>query len=241
MSIEDSLLANGMPEREAKVYLALLELGEASVLRVAQTSGIERTYCYDILESLIKNGMATRMEIAGKQRYVGESPDTLAYIFEQRASKFKKSLPELRSRYNSGGQKPVVRFYEGKESLEKIYNELENCVRYDAITSPAALYKMQGTWVNEVAARLVKKGIKVRELVSAEMGMPEFGRIFRAPLQEVRVLPSNVLLSTDTLIYENKVVSISYAPVYHAVVTEGSGIVTTQKALFEYMWNATPR
>ena len=239
MNLTDILFQIGLNEREAKVYLALLELGETSVLQVGLRSGIERTYCYDLLESLIKKDLASVLEKNGRRRYLASEPGTLEQIAEKRLHTIRKALPELRAHYSASGLKPTVKFYEGKSAIASLYQELINVKQYDAITSPAALYGALGKEVDRFAAQVLKNSTRVRELVTAELGIPTYAQGFKKPTQEVRILPKTVQLSTDTLIYENKVVSIAYTPTLHAVVTESSEIVKTQKALFEYMWQMT--
>jgi sugar-specific transcriptional regulator TrmB len=240
MNLQDILQNVGLNEREAKVYLALLELGETSVLQVGLRSGIERTYCYDLLESLLKKGLVSVLEKNGRRRYLAADPNALEQIAEKRLASIRSALPEFRAHYSTGGLKPTVKFYEGKAAIAALYQELINARQYDAITSPRALYGVLGKQINDFSSRVVRNGTRVRELVTAEIGVPEFSKSFQKPLQEVRLLPKEIILSTDTLIYENKVVSIAYIPTLHAVVTEGSELVNTQKALFEYMWQSTP-
>ena len=47
----------GLTEKEAKVYLAALELGEKAVQVIAQKAGVNRATTYFILESLIEKGL----------------------------------------------------------------------------------------------------------------------------------------------------------------------------------------
>lgn len=240
MNLVEILQLAGLNDKESAVYLALLELGEASVIRVGRQAGIERTYCYDILESLVRKERATVLTRNGRQRYQAISPDRLQIDLEAKLTQVKKAMPELIAHYNTTGQKPHVYYYEGRDAVEGLYREMLESLQYDAIVSPTALYEALGSKrINRFAATVVKNQVKIRELVTAEQGVPDFASHYRKPLQEVRLFPPDVKLATDTLLYQNKVVSIAYAPLLHAVVTEGSEIVRTQKAFFEYMWQST--
>lgn len=241
MDLYTTLQQSGLNERETHVYLALLELGESSVLQVGLKSGIERTYCYDILESLVKKGLASAVQKNNRRRYLPGEPETMEKNLEKQLATLRQALPELRALHNTGGQKPTVRFFEGKGNIANLYQELIEAKQYDAIVSPSALYQVMGKQINDFARQVVKRGTRARELVTAEIGMPEYASILKPPLQEVRLLPAEVKLTTDTLIYENKVISIAYHPTLHAVVTEGSEIVSTQKALFDFMWNESKK
>ena len=50
------LIKNGMKEEEAKVYLALLDIGESTATKIAERTGIERVHTYQIANSLIEKG-----------------------------------------------------------------------------------------------------------------------------------------------------------------------------------------
>lgn len=241
MSIINTLNQAGLNEREANAYLALLELGESSVSQVGVRAGIERTYCYDILESLVRKDLAIVLEKNGRRRYLAANPITLTQLLEQRLAAVRESLPELQAHHNTDGQKPTVKFYEGKTAILNLYQELLTTKAYDAIVSPTALYQVLGKQIESFAVQVVANGTRARELVTDEIGIPEYAQYFQKNVQEVRLLPKYISISTDTLIYANKIVSIAYTPVPHAIVTEGSELVATQKALFEFMWQAAKK
>ena len=56
---QSSLEYAGMKPKEAKIYLALLELGEASVVQIAKSAGIKRTTVYNILPDFINRGIVS--------------------------------------------------------------------------------------------------------------------------------------------------------------------------------------
>src|SRR6185369_8367787 len=122
--IEKLLLEVGFPQRQAEVYLALLELGRGTVSQIARRAGINRTTGYDILDSLIEKGLASISGREPKQEYVAESPERLKIYLEREAEKARSRakavadfIPELSSIHNVAGR-PKVMFYEGKEGLE---------------------------------------------------------------------------------------------------------------------------
>jgi len=59
MQLQKALEQFGLNKKQAKVYLAVLELGSATVNIISNKSGIARSSCYDILNSLIKKGIAS--------------------------------------------------------------------------------------------------------------------------------------------------------------------------------------
>ena len=58
----DLLKEFGFKEKEATVYLGLLELGEAKVHDIALKAKISRSTTYEILEKLAEEGMVVSFE-----------------------------------------------------------------------------------------------------------------------------------------------------------------------------------
>ena len=52
MEILDGLTSLDLSSRQAKVYLALLQLGNASAIELAKTTGFIHPTAYDVLDSL---------------------------------------------------------------------------------------------------------------------------------------------------------------------------------------------
>ncbi len=127
-SILQKLLNLGLQPNEAKIYLALLELGKGTVTQISYKAELNRTTGYDVLERLAINGLVNRT-ISGKEKreYAVESPSHLRqYLenkkqaYERRLAELKYALPDLESLYKTE-IKPVIKFAESKEAMENLY------------------------------------------------------------------------------------------------------------------------
>src|SRR3989344_2537557 len=86
----------GFGEKEAVVYVALLELGRGTVTEISRKAGINRTTGYDILDRLASDGL---MRISGKEpkeEYVAESPDKILELLETRFDKARAQVETAR-------------------------------------------------------------------------------------------------------------------------------------------------
>lgn len=111
-------------EKEAGVYLALLELGSATVAPLAKKAGVNRTTAYEILEALIEKGFVSKSDVKNVTTYVAESParfESLIRKEEQdvahRKKRLEETMPQLFALYNAMEDKPGVRFFEGEEGI----------------------------------------------------------------------------------------------------------------------------
>ncbi len=228
----------GLDEKESRVYVALLELGDSTVQPIAKKADIIRPNCYLVLDTLMKKGLVSYFEKNNRRRYVAEDPQVLSRTLKNRWERLNQLMPELRSVYNRAPNKPKVRFYEGKEEVRAIYEYLTTIKAYDNIYSPEFVVKIWGQYSPDLAKRIAQNNVRVRELIATQAGPVAYERFFKKPQQEIRYWPGANPLSTDIILYENKLALVSYDTDIHTIVIEGSGIVDTFRACFEFMWQA---
>lgn len=114
----------GYSEKEARIYLALLELGTSPASTIARFIWENRVTTYSILKVLVKRGLILESKKNTIQVYTGLSPEIL---IEQERSKYetlKSSLPELLSLMNQHSTKPKVTFYEWLDGLKNLLREV---------------------------------------------------------------------------------------------------------------------
>jgi sugar-specific transcriptional regulator TrmB len=118
------LEAFGLSEKEAAVYAAALELGAATADQLANQSSIKRSTTYLQIEQLQEKGLMSTFEQGKKTLFTPESPENLERLLEKQKKDIelkqdilKKELPQLTQLFDSAGERPVVRFYQGKEGI----------------------------------------------------------------------------------------------------------------------------
>ena len=118
--LELTLEKLGLSSKEAKVYLAALELGSASVQKIAQKAGLNRPNTYVLLDSLTKQGLATAFEEGKKTLFAATAPEQLKQILyeneevlRRKKEELAEAMPQLKALFNLATNKPKVKFYEG--------------------------------------------------------------------------------------------------------------------------------
>lgn len=112
----------GLSEKEAKVYLALLQLGTATPYKIAKKSGLKRPTAYVIAEELVEKGLIVRAPGEEPRQYVARSPESVLEAEEARLYKAKKVLPELKSLQKNVTEKASVLYFEGVEGLRQVHD-----------------------------------------------------------------------------------------------------------------------
>ena len=120
----------GLSEKEAKIYVSLLELGEATAFEISSQSGINRSSTYVVLEALGKKGLVGLSGDKKVRRYIAVSPEAIAQMSRATAKKhgqiesnIKSILPELNALNKNLVQKPKVRVFDGLEGLMNAMTE----------------------------------------------------------------------------------------------------------------------
>jgi sugar-specific transcriptional regulator TrmB len=122
------LIEFGLSEKEAKVYVTLLELEVATANEIAQKSAINRSSTYVVLESLKKHGFVNMSEDKTVKQYIATPPDMLLGLAKNRAEKqeniramIEEIMPDLKALHKGTKHKPKVMVYEGADSVKALY------------------------------------------------------------------------------------------------------------------------
>jgi sugar-specific transcriptional regulator TrmB len=115
------LVDYGLTEREAKTYLALLELEIGSAQEIANKSGVNRSTTYVTLESLKKSGLVSIADSETVRHYVATPPEAILRSAEDMAvnqqnilRKIQTILPDMKALYKGTKKKPWLRFLKVK-------------------------------------------------------------------------------------------------------------------------------
>ena len=97
-----NLLKFGLTEGEAKVYLALLK-GSSAKSEIIKNSGISSSIVYEILEKLMRKGLASYTVIEGKKKFYAANPENLLDLIDKEIKRIednkrngKKIIPFLK-------------------------------------------------------------------------------------------------------------------------------------------------
>src|SRR3990172_6643061 len=123
----------GLSEKEARVYLASLELGPSTAQTIAAKATVNRPTTYIMIESLIKRGLMSSFEKGKKRFFVAAPPHQLMYIINQQKHEILRKenivssiLSALSSISESHDNKPSVIMYEGIDGIRAVQEDIVN-------------------------------------------------------------------------------------------------------------------
>lgn len=240
MTIDSILEQLGLTQREAAVYLAALELGQASVQRIAQKASIKRPTTYVTLATLQEKGFVISVPRGATTLYQAVDPEDIFAKFEEKVGALKTALPELKSLFNAAPGKPKVRFYEGKKNILKLYED--EILSKGEILSAFSLkdwvriYSRQE--LSNLSYLMKSRGVKIRDLFPESPEAREYREEKkRLDLGESKFLPKDLTIDVDVYVYGNTVALISLQNLI-AVVIEDPAIAQAQRQFLEFLWKA---
>lgn len=238
MTLEETLIKFGMEQKEAKIYLAALELGPSTVLQIAKRADIKRPTAYLILDDLASKGYISKSKHKNKQVFVAEKPEKLLRTLKAKEEILHEAMPMLEAMMATTKERPKIGVFEGFEGMKQVYA--------DIYASPEIIFFGSIKDVNrhfpEVANKFQevgrKKQTKVRDLLTNSPADLAYGRSAVGPTYEVRILPEGLDFAIDCAIYANKLAILAVKKDLFAVVIESKEVADSFRALHTLAWQS---
>ncbi len=237
MEIQEILEKSGLNQKEALVYMALLELGTSSVEGIAHKAGTKRPTTYLILDELQKKGFATLVPRVKKVLYSAESPEKLMTDLNRKQELIKRYLPNLLALYNEPKNKPQILLFEGKEAVRDLYDKILQSKEINifcTINDVLSIYPELPKLLDQNAQH---GKTKVRELLTNNPTNIEFAKTVKHHENyQHRFAKSGQEFLTDNILFDNNIAFISYEPHIFAVLIQSKTIYQSLRTLFELAW-----
>ncbi|MFA6587921.1 MAG: helix-turn-helix domain-containing protein [Patescibacteria group bacterium] len=243
MTLEQILKQYGLNEKEAKVYLAILELGTCTVLELSKKSELKRPTVYRILDELKSKGLVATTPKEDKLFYSAEKPLLILEDLERKSKLIKNSLPVLEALFNRGSQKPKVKFYEGRQGLIDLMYDGLNC-QSKMIYYLWPVTDMFETIGKEEIENFIQERIK-RKIYIKTIRIKSKEREYKASghgkqyYRELKYAPKDFDFSIGLIIYDNKVIIISSKKENYGLMIESLDFKQVIEGFFNLLWQSS--
>lgn len=157
----------GLTEAEQKVYLALLDLGEATRGEIVDTSGVAGSKIYELLHKLQQKGLVSNYTQNKVKHFKPTHPTQIIEYLEQKKMALQQMetqatsiLPLLIEKFQSSKKEQEVELLSGLRGLEIIFRE-----QVEMMKKGDVCYVIGGTWGEneEVMQSFFQKIHRMRE------------------------------------------------------------------------------
>jgi len=240
MDVKEALKSIGLTEREIKVYLACLKLGSTTVNQISKEAGTFRTYTYDILKSLMEEGLVGSV-IKGKTQYFEASdPSRIVEILKEKEDQIKEVLPQLKQLKHTIVKKPTVEFFEGLAGLKLIHDTIlrEKPDEIRVYGNPEQHYEIMKFYLPRFVKDRVKLGIKARVIIKdSKIGREWMRGKEKEELRQTKFFSEQPKeFPSVTYMWNKKIAYFTIEKKLIAIIIEDESIAEAQKVIFENMW-----
>lgn len=230
--------------KEAKVYLALLELGETSIERISKRSKIKRTTVYDVINSLKEKGLIGTARKGKRILYFAEDPREIGTQLEEKKNVFESLLPGLLSIYSLIDKKPKVTFFEGVEGIKNVYKDTLSYPDQEILmwgaTEMFKYFDSDFSW-NYYLPKRIEKKIWMRAIGPDEPIVKEIQAKDAESLRKTKTFPRDKFsLEVEINLYGNGKIGIMSFKEQLGIIIESRKIYNTLKNIFEMNWKMLP-
>jgi predicted transcriptional regulator len=242
-----------LSDKESKVYMAALKLGNALVKDISRECGLNRTTTYNLLLGLRKLGLVSSYQKNKLTHFSVSAPSSLKAIADERIAEQEKLkqqlndlLPILNGLFQSKSRSSTVKIFEGMDSLGEIYHSVYRAAHYPAegieFTNWGGKYSLfPKSARNEMLKLLGDKDIHVRSLLIEDELTKEWYEKDKGKSQnkEIRLLPNPGWdFFCNLELCENRFAIVLYknnADV-QGIVVESTELASMFKFMFDSLW-----
>lgn len=239
--ISGALERIGLTDGEIQVYLALIEVGQASTGKITERAKVASSKVYEVLQRLINKGLASYVIKNGVRYYDATPPERLIdYVEEKKDSltksqeEIKKILHEIKARRKKAEDKNETVVYNGYEGPKIALREAleagkkgSELLGFGTDEDPFLVhypYEMEKHFKEQKRYR-----VKWKMIFSGGFLSPN-------PLAEVRYLPKGFTTPTRTFVYGDKVAIISFHEPFTTIIIENKEVSESYRKHFYLLW-----
>jgi len=247
--IQQTLQEIGLSEKEAKVYIALLQQGKAQGPQdTANSTKLPRTTIYDVVSSLTEKGLIQEIDQSGKKMFMVDTPhhlfsflDAKQMEVEKGRNKVKTVIRQLELMQNPNLPVPSLRHFEGEEGLLRMFRQqiVEVGGQDDSFTvvCTSSFFSTFQPMFRELAREVDPKGYTVRVLIASPEEDPVFIRMKNL---EVKGTKEHFFFTAGIDVCGQFIGFWSEMDQLTGTLLEHQAMAKAQRFLFDIAWKGIP-
>jgi sugar-specific transcriptional regulator TrmB len=223
----------GLGEGESQIYLALLKLGSANIMKLSKTTGRHRTHIYDTVDKLKEKGLVSESVVDNKRVLVASDPENILDYLKEQHEKAESVVKDLK-KLQSTSKEIKVETYKGKAGLKSVLRDIlrekQDYVGYGEGTRFAKIFPI---FFDQFRLQSDKLGIGLKLILKKGVKVPK--------RKKLQVKHMDFASPSTTFVYANKVVIIIWEPFPTAIKIIDKQTATSYKSYFNVLWKIAKR
>jgi sugar-specific transcriptional regulator TrmB len=238
MDVKKTLRDCGFSEKEIELYLVCLRTGIVNVSRIAELTGLPKSTCYDVLKSLVKQGLCSSIVKEKVMYFEASDPSILLATIGEKYRQIKAVLPKLNEIRGSLGTAPRMELFKGKVGLKTIYDKaLKTEEEFLVLGNHTKFSSFYQWFADSFIKQRVKKKIKCRYIAEKSKLSTEIKERDKQELRKTELSEAMNALDAECYVFGNYVAFVVLSKQEpFGILIENKDVANLQKMLFEKMW-----
>jgi predicted transcriptional regulator len=224
----------GVNECEAKIFKAILELGDSVVSRIADKAEIKRTTAYLALRNLKRRGLIGQAKRKGRMYYYADDLNVLEKIVEEKTDGFLKMLPELKSIAKLVDYVPNVVYYDDGMFCRKIYDDIIKNKKHEVLSCFNDAVLKNQDYTEYFSPQRIKQKISLKSIIlNSSIDKYEKNFINLHEIKNINKKWNN--WNIEIYIYDKSKIGIISRNDF-ALIINSKNIHNMVKEIYNYLW-----
>lgn len=232
---EEELKSLGLTNNEIKIYLALLKHGIGHPTKLAEITGLHRSYIYDALERLLEKGLVNSILIENKKGYQAVAPRALREIFEVKMRQLDSIIPKLSSLSKTTDEETKIELYRGKGVYKTLIKDLISCFKKNDVVyilglNEAVVKTVEPIYLEQYFNIIRDKNVKEKIIIATG------GKKLKNPNLFYKELDSRYIGEVSIVIHNSRIFFFTWGDPYYLIVIDSQKISEGYIKQFNLLW-----
>ncbi len=244
MEIKKELKELGLDDNEIKVYMACLSETGVNVKEISQRTNLIRTTVYGVISSLISKGLIAKVQKEGTMYFSATNPNELLNILDQKREKLKSIIPELEKMKEFAPSLQKVDFYEGKNGVKTITNDIITVKKENVkiIGAGKKWIEFSSNFSTTYYRKKREMEVTTNTIISDTLEERDFLKEKKYKNSNFRFLKGIDVTTSATFIYQDKVSFVSYEiGNERGFIIKDKEFNKVQRILFDNLWEISKK
>lgn len=190
-----------LSEKEIKVYLTLVKEGPLSIQNISKKTGINRTFCYEIINQMRKKGILSTLTNTRGATYAATKSENLKLLMEEKKRIVEKAIPEINALKTKTKEIPNIQIFEKTTGLKALMTEMLKEKEIKCIAGKKSMEKLH-YYIPGFVKERVKRKIRIKLIMTKDKQVQDWLRTFdhNKELRQVKLMQAEQELQTATYI-----------------------------------------
>lgn len=242
-----SFVAAGLSQKEAAIYLDLLQHGESRTGKLCERTRIPSSAVYALLDGLLQKGLVTYKLVNNVKAFSATAPENLVHLFDEKEEQLLHEKQALLSSISQLKKLPLsthrlndFKYFEGIRGVKSLYTEIAQGWKpgdeYCVASAPSESFrKLEGFFLDVVHAKRIADRVRLRIII--DEGGREYGAArAKMPFTDVRYIAVDT--ATEYGVLNDLVWLVAYGDSPYGLLIKDQNFAASYQAFFEILWNA---